>query len=211
MPKKRPYDQFCPIAQTLDVVGDRWTLLIARELFVGPIRYGQLLDELSPISTDVLAKRLKEMEAAGLVTHADDGGYDLTAEGRELAPVLRSLARWGIGHLSLPDSPDQLTAPRALQMLVLANQDSDADHTIELRVDGATYSLSSSGDGYRARRTSAPDADATVATDGPTLWAIGSGELPWRTALKSGAVEVDGDPAAAEQMLAARLPIHTRT
>ena len=73
MPKKRPYDQFCPIARALDRVGDRWSMLIVRELFLGPTRYGELLDALEKISTDVLATRLRELESIDVVERRADG------------------------------------------------------------------------------------------------------------------------------------------
>ena len=84
MPKKRPYDQYCPIACALDVVGDRWSMLIVRELFLGPTRYGELLDALETISTDVLAKPLRELESNDVLRRQNDGSYELTAEGRNL-------------------------------------------------------------------------------------------------------------------------------
>ena len=99
MPKKRPYGQYCPIAQTLDVVGDRWSILIVRELFLGPTRYGELAEALRPISTDVLAKRLRELESTGIIDRSDDGSYVLTAHGTDLAPVLKALGQTALGKV----------------------------------------------------------------------------------------------------------------
>src|SRR3954465_13862231 len=101
MSPRRSYDQYCSAARALDVVGDRWTLLIVRELLAGPRRYTDLHADLAGGSTDVLASRLKEMERDGLATRRrlpPPGAayvYELTARGRELLPGLQALGQWG--------------------------------------------------------------------------------------------------------------------
>ena len=104
MPKS--YDQYCPLAVALDAVGDRWALLVVRELLLGPRRFGQLLEGLRDVSTDVLTVRLRELEAAGIVSRTVEGrssSYELTEEGRGLIPALRELSTWGVNRLGLPD------------------------------------------------------------------------------------------------------------
>jgi DNA-binding HxlR family transcriptional regulator len=204
MPKKRPYGQYCPIAQTLDVVGDRWSILIVRELFLGPTRYGELAEALKPISTDVLAKRLRELESTGIIDRSHDGSYVLTAHGTDLAPVLMALGRWGRSLLGSPTAPEEPTAARALQMLVISSFGTDfgVERTAEIHTEGPTYSLTSGAHGLTARRGPAVQPDAVISTDGPTLWVVGLGELTWADAVASGAIRVDGDHAAAEQMFA---------
>ena len=203
MPKKRPYDQFCPIARALDVVGDRWSMLIVRELFLGPTRYGELLDALEPISTDVLAKRLRELESTEVVEHQDDGSYDLTTDGHSLAPVLQALGRWGRPRLAPPEGPEKLTAARALQMLVISSAGIDAGtrQTTEVHAGELIYSMTSGPDGLIARRGPTAQADAVVTTDGATLWALGLNQLSWDDAITSGAIHIEGNPAAAEQLM----------
>lgn len=99
--RRRSYDQHCAAARALDLVGDRWTLLVVRELLAGPRRYTDLHADLPGVSTDMLAGRLKDMEGAELVTRrrlpppASAFVYELTPRGRELLPVLRTLAAWG--------------------------------------------------------------------------------------------------------------------
>jgi len=100
-PVKRTYQQHCGLARALDVVGERWTLLIVRELLLGPRRYGDLLDTLEGITTNLLAKRLKEMTETGLLEkrHAEPpvAGelYTLTEAGAALEPAIMELGRWG--------------------------------------------------------------------------------------------------------------------
>jgi DNA-binding HxlR family transcriptional regulator len=102
------YDQYCPIACSLELVGERWTLLVVRELFSGPKRYTDLAERLHGIGTNVLAGRLKELEAAGIVARrklpppAPSTVYELTATGRRLRPVLHELARFGARLLGPP-------------------------------------------------------------------------------------------------------------
>lgn len=101
----RKYDQYCPIARALDVVGDRWALLIVRELTGGPRRYTDLYTDLPGVSTDILAARLKDLERDGVVVRrqlkapAPAKVYELTARGRRLGPVLTTLADWGADDL----------------------------------------------------------------------------------------------------------------
>jgi DNA-binding HxlR family transcriptional regulator len=98
----RRYGQYCAIAKSLDVLGDRWALLIVRELQIGALRYSELQAALPGIATDMLATRLRELEAAGLVSRGPDDAkrYELTPRGRDLRPVLEALAVWGLGELS---------------------------------------------------------------------------------------------------------------
>lgn len=91
----------CPVACSLDVIGDRWTLLVIRDLFAGKSRFGDFATSAEHIPTNILAERLKRLEAAGLIesvaysAHPPRSEYRLTAPGRELAPVLDALATWG--------------------------------------------------------------------------------------------------------------------
>ena len=102
MPK--PYNQTCPIAQALDIVGDRWTLLIVRDLFLGQRRFSELLASLPGIPPRLLSARLKRLEQRGLIERAVYSQYPLraeyrlTAEGLSLAPVLGAILTWGLEH-----------------------------------------------------------------------------------------------------------------
>ncbi|MCZ2523793.1 winged helix-turn-helix transcriptional regulator [Streptomyces sp. HB2AG] len=102
---RRSYAQYCAVSRALDALGERWTLLVVRELLTGPRRYTDLHADLPGVSTDVLASRLKEMERDGIVERrrlAPPGAayvYELTDRGREIAPALAALARWGAAAL----------------------------------------------------------------------------------------------------------------
>jgi len=108
------YDHYCPVAHALDVVGDRWALLVVRELMQGPKRYTDLADGLPGIGTNILAARLRDLEADGVVTKktlpppAASRVYELTDYGRELKPVMRELALWGARSLGPPTAEDEL-------------------------------------------------------------------------------------------------------
>ena len=101
MQPKRSYDDPCGVARALDVVGERWALLVVRELLLGPKRFGALSSGLPGMSQNVLSQRLRELTGAGIVRRrtfgppASSQGYELTERGRELEPVLVALARWG--------------------------------------------------------------------------------------------------------------------
>ena len=94
------YQAFCPVGAALNVVGERWALLIVRDLFLGPRRYSELLKGLGGIPTDILAARLRTLQEQGVVRQVGEGrarGYELTESGQALGPVLRELGRWGSG------------------------------------------------------------------------------------------------------------------
>ena len=126
----KPYDQYCPVAHALDLVGERWALLLVRELQHGPLRYSDLHERLPRCSTNVLATRLRELEAGGVITRrklpppAASTVYELTETGASLAPVIGALARWGLQTLG-PPPPDIENPPgwleKALRTTVAAH------------------------------------------------------------------------------------------
>lgn len=140
------YDQYCPIACTLGLVGERWTLLVVRELMSGPKRYTDLADGLHGIGTNILAARLKELEAAGLVVRtklpppAASNVYELTAQGRALRPVLHELARFG-ARLMGPPPVEALEEGWLLHALDLALSPVSPAGTFAFRVGAEEASL----------------------------------------------------------------------
>jgi|SRR6266550_3015397 DNA-binding HxlR family transcriptional regulator len=112
MPKH--YEQYCPMAHALDLVGERWALLVVRELMHGPKRYTDLADGLPGIGTNILASRLRDLESCGIVAKrtlpppAASRVYELTDYGRDLRPAMRELALWGARSLGPPTAEDEL-------------------------------------------------------------------------------------------------------
>src|ERR1700761_3530262 len=113
----RSYDQYCSVARALDVVGDRWTLLIVRELLLqGPARFTDLKNGLPGVATNLLSTRLKELEEAGLVAREDAPPpvattlYSLTDAGRTLEPVLKALGQWGLRYMTDERADDAFSA-----------------------------------------------------------------------------------------------------
>jgi DNA-binding HxlR family transcriptional regulator len=110
----RHYEQYCPMAHALDLIGERWSLLVVRELMEGPKRYTDLAAHLPGIGTNILASRLRDLEAEGIVEKrtlpppAASRVYQLTPYGEDLRPVLRELALWGARSLGPPTDEDEL-------------------------------------------------------------------------------------------------------
>jgi DNA-binding HxlR family transcriptional regulator len=108
------YDEYCPVAHALGLVGERWSLLVVLELMRGPKRYTDLADNLRGIGTNILASRLRDLEAAGVISKrvlpppAASRVYELTDYGRQLRPVIRELALWGARSLGPPTAEDEL-------------------------------------------------------------------------------------------------------
>jgi DNA-binding HxlR family transcriptional regulator len=111
---RRHYDQYCGIAHALDLVGDRWALLVVRELMRGPLRYTDLVERLPGIGTNILAARLRDLEAGGILTKrtlpppAASRVYELTEYGQALKPALREFGLWGARSLGPPTHEEEL-------------------------------------------------------------------------------------------------------
>ena len=196
----RRYDQYCPVACTLSLVGERWALLVVRELLHGPKRYTDLLEHLPGIGTNILAARLKELEAAGLVEKrklpppAASTVYELTPSGRELRPVLYELARFGARLLG-PPPLDALEEGWLVDALDLALSPVAPAGTLAFRVGAEEATLI---DGV-ATPGIAADADVLVETD-----PIGFYHLVVNR--QSESVRVEGDRAVLERLLDAFAP-----
>lgn len=116
MARTNTYDHFCAIARSLEVIGEKWTLLIVRDLLRGPQRFSDLRRFMGGITPKWLTNRLRELEAAGIVERDSEEGrrevwYRLTQKGRDLAPVLESLTVWGINHAMRPPEPGESLYP----------------------------------------------------------------------------------------------------
>ncbi|WMX47606.1 winged helix-turn-helix transcriptional regulator [Streptomyces roseicoloratus] len=195
-PRRRSYDQYCAAARALDAVGDRWTLLIVRELLAGPRRYTDLHADLPGVSTDMLAGRLKDMEGADLVTRrrlpppVSAYVYELTERGRELLPVLRALAAWGAPALGEPRPTDAVRAHWFAIPLLDALAGLGAK-VVQVTLDEGEFHVRAE-DGGRHSYGEGPAADAEVRlrTDTATCRALADGELTLAQAVEAGRAEL---------------------
>ncbi|GAA3910573.1 helix-turn-helix domain-containing protein [Streptomyces gulbargensis] len=203
-PRRRSYDQHCAAAHALDLVGDRWTLLVVRELLAGPRRYTDLHADLPGVSTDMLAGRLKDMEATGLVTRrrlpppASASVYELTPRGRDLLPVLRALADWGAPDLAEPRPTDAVRA-HWFAVPLLGPLTELGPGVVQVTLDEGEFHVRIGADGGVAYGDGAADApDVRLRTDAATCRALAAGERTLAEALESGRAEVRRTGAAAE-------------
>src|SRR4029453_17591653 len=109
----RTYAQYCPIVRAVDVLGERWTLLIVRDMLVGSTRFNEISRGLPGLSRALLTKRLRQLETAGIIERHDDGSYALTPAGKDLEPIVFGLADWGARHAFGDPEPEEL-APEGL-------------------------------------------------------------------------------------------------
>lgn len=205
MGEKRSYGQHCTVARALDVVGERWTLLVVRELSTGPKRFKDLLGGLPGIGTNLLAGRLKALEGEGILRRsqlpppAGSNVYELTPLGRELEPVIAALSRWGARLLEAPGEDHQSRAGWAAVALrsALAEDSGGRSGTYGFLIDGeAFHVLVVDGDGGKrveARQGPAPDSDPVVVGDSRTLIAVSTGKLSPEEALRTGELLLEGE------------------
>jgi DNA-binding HxlR family transcriptional regulator len=172
----RTYEHFCAVARTLERVGDRWSLLVIRDLITGPKRFTDLMDRLGGITPKTLTGRLRELEEAEIVTAAREPGrrevwYRLTSAGAELAPVIEQLNWWGLRHAwRWPKDGEPLHAEHLLRSVVQAIDLTAGDHQParwHFHLDGADYLMQSDG-GQWSLTDPAPSAPADVTVTGTT-------------------------------------------
>jgi DNA-binding HxlR family transcriptional regulator len=194
----RRYNQFCALARALDVVGERWTLLIVRELLLGPRRFTELVRSLAGIGRNLLAARMRELEAAGLVERRAPG-YALTPRGRALEETLFALTRWEMEEMRPPAPGDELQA-RWYVLAMRAGFRPEAavgvDESYEFHVDGETFHLSAREGRAEAAQGAAADPAAVLETGVETLLGLATGLDDLTAAVESGRARVRGSRAA---------------
>jgi DNA-binding HxlR family transcriptional regulator len=196
------YGQFCGLARAAEIVGQRWTLLILRDLRVGPRRYSDLVAGLPGIPTNTLASRLKELEEEGLVTRAGSSGmeravvYELTPRGEELGPALDALGLWGAGGMRTPREGEIVTTAAIVAALRSAAGDGvvpkswDTTYTVHV---GDVVAHVVMRDGVITAGPGAAEKPDLVITAGPEIRDVLAGELDAATAVKTGALRLEGD------------------
>jgi DNA-binding HxlR family transcriptional regulator len=187
----RSYDQYCAVARALDIVGDRWTLLIVRELLLRPCRYGELQDGLPGVATNLLAERLRNLEESGVVTRDEQGRYALTAWGKGLATPVRELVRWAAPLMNEKQSGDSFRSrwlEIPLDLMFGGSDPNRPDLEVEVRAGGeeAVTLVSRSGE---VRSHSGPANTPDVVVSGPADTIIGllAGRLDQDAAVEEGA------------------------
>lgn len=205
----RSYDDPCGIARALDRVGERWALLVVRELVLGPKRFTDLKTGLPHASPNVLSQRLRELEDAGVVARrqlpppAAAGVYELTPWGRELEPVLLALGRWGSRATPVPRGELSVDALMiALETTFDAAAAEGVKAHVALHLGPHRFSLAVARRQLRVARADPADADATLDTDAATLRRLVFGGLELARARRAGDVTVTGDETLAARVLA---------
>lgn len=198
----RPYAQYCPIAKTAEIIGDRWSILILRDLLVGAHHFNDLARGLPGISRNLLAKRLRHLQASGLVSKFD-GGYELTPAGLDLRPLVFGMAEWG-ARWAFPDPQpadldpdllvwwihgqiDQNVAPGARVVVEIEFLDCKARYWLVLEADDVSVCLTDPGF----------EIDLLLRSNLRTMYLVWLGRREIGSALRAGEIELEGDTALA--------------
>jgi len=205
----RAYDQYCPVARALELVGERWTLLIARELLLGPRRFTDLMAGLPGVSANVLASRLKDLEQEGMVARrtlpppAASAVYELTDHAAGLVSVLAAMADWGMTMLGEPRPDDAVRGEWiVLGLAVTASAPDVTDGTTyELHIDGEVLRVEVRDRNLQPHQGLAHDPDAVLRLEATTLADLALGRLEVNDALSTGRVTMEGDEEAARRLL----------
>lgn len=201
MTRRRSYGQSCRFAHALDLVGERWGLLVVRELLLGPKRFTDLREGLPRASTNILAERLRELEQRGVLRRrrlAPPAGsmvYELTEWGMELEPIVTELGAWGARAPFAPDS-EEIGADSvvlALRSLFDTEAAGELDLSYELRLGEDRFLVTVSGGEVALCRANGGEPDGSISTDPETLAALLSGQLALAEALAAGAVAIEGN------------------
>jgi len=203
--KRTGYGQYCPIARAVDVLGERWSLLILRDMLVGANRFNELARGLPGLSRSLLTKRLREFERTGIVEHIGDE-YRLTDAGSDLRPIVFGLGEWGAKWAFGDPEPDELDAELLVWWMhtridtsalpdrrtVLHLRFSDDKRRFWLVIESGTPSVCLTDPGF--------DVDVTIASDVGSLYEIWLGRLPIKEATRSGRISFDGPVALTRHM-----------
>jgi DNA-binding HxlR family transcriptional regulator len=204
----RTYNQYCPLAHALDLVGERWTLLIIRNLFVGPKRFSDLLRGLPSIGTNILTARLKALEENGLIQNrflpppAASSVYELTPYGRSLQDAMVALALWGAQSLGTPKT-GQVFSTEAIElvlyMMFMPAVTSNLSGIFAVKIEGEPFSATfwvKVGDGLIAVEQEAPGTPTiTLRTDLITLGSLAAGHISYKEAVVKELLHLDGSEA----------------
>jgi DNA-binding HxlR family transcriptional regulator len=209
MATKRSYGEACRFAYALDLVGERWALLVVRELLLGPKRFTDLRVGLPHASPNIVSERLRELEQVGVVHRrklpppAASQVYELTAWGKELEPVVTQLGAWGARSPIPPEHREIGTDSivLALRSLFDAEAADDMEVSYELRLGGEPFVVKVAGGELDLARGETVEPAVAIDTEPATLAALLAGQLPLAQALASGAAHVKGSTKEARRFL----------
>jgi DNA-binding HxlR family transcriptional regulator len=192
----RTYAQYCPIVRAVEVLGERWTLLIVREMLTGSRRFNELSRGLPGLSRALLSRRLRQLVAAGLVRRSEDG-YDLTPAGEDLRPLVFGLADWGARHAFGDPRPEELDPETLMwwfhgridtggveRRAVIQVEIADRARRFWLVVEPDDASVCYADPGFQI--------DAVLRSDLATLYRMWEGEIDLLDAVKAGSIELSG-------------------
>ncbi|MGQ0551270.1 MAG: winged helix-turn-helix transcriptional regulator [Armatimonadota bacterium] len=206
----RDYEQRCGLARGVDVLGERWTLLIIRELLFGPKRFTDLLEGLPGVPPSLLSARLKELQTSGIVSKrvlpppAASTVYDLTPAGKELEPILLALARWG-AQFGRPPRPTDAARPEwgvfALRSLFRPEAAAGVHATYELRLPDGTFHLTVDDGVLTIGVDSDSRPDLVLTGDLATVIGALMGKVQTREAVRRGNLKIQGDRKVFDRFL----------
>jgi DNA-binding HxlR family transcriptional regulator len=208
VPTSRSYGDACAIARALDVVGERWALLVVRELLLGPQRFSDLRRALPHASSNLVADRLRELEGRGVIRRrklpppASSWVYELTEWGQSLEPILLALGGWGM-RVALPPAPTALSATSVLLFLrTSAHPDPEAPATTcRLEIDDRVWAVRTEAGRLHLQPGEPATADAALRSDPATLNALLENPGTLDAAVSGGSVVVAGDVAVLRRLL----------
>ena len=198
----RTYNQYCGLARALDLVGERWALLVVRELVLGPKRFTDLQAGLPGIGTNILSARLRELEESGVVARrtlpppAASAVYELTPYGRELEPAVYALGRWGAKSLGVRQPGQPLRSSwlgLALRGFARPDANRDLTATVALRLDDTALAVRVAPGSISVDEEDPPEPDLVVETSNDVLVALLVGGLDPDDAVGADAVHLTGD------------------
>lgn len=199
----RSYNQNCALAHALDLLGDRWTLLIIRELLVGEKRFGKLLSNLEGMGTNLLAQRLRTLSEQGLINKYEQG-YVLAAAGRRLEPMVNELIRFGLS-LGIEDSNSRLTRPEwdvvALRALYDNSKDELPNARYLLEINGHPFCIEKLDADIQITQAACDNPRVTVCIDKTSARQISQGYLSVSDAIQSKVLTIVGSKPVATKLL----------
>jgi DNA-binding HxlR family transcriptional regulator len=200
---RRAYDQPCSVAGALDLIGERWSLLIVRELLLGPLRFSELARSVGGAPTDVLTKRLRDLESDGIVRRRELGApasatvYELTPVGRGLDRLLLELGRWGMNFYRSDNVSELEPSLLPNSLRVILQPPVDVAMTLQLHSEGHSFALRVERGAIAAERGEAPEPDLTLSGSPRDVIAVlvtGDAGEP--------EVEIEGDRAVLDRLRA---------